>query len=48
MRVFQEVEMIGNTGSAHGERFTDFADGQILVLEHFEDAAAGWIAQSFE
>jgi hypothetical protein len=40
--------MIRNARCGHGEGFGDLACGQIALLEHLEDAAAGWIAESFK
>ena len=46
--VFEQIEMIGNAGGAHVEALADLADSEIPILEHFEDATAGGIAESFE
>ena len=46
--MFQKIEMVGDAGRLHGERLRDFADGEVLLLEHFEDAAPGGIAEGFK
>lgn len=44
----EEIEMVRDAGGGHRKFFGDFAGGQVAFLEHFEDPAAGWIAQRFE
>ena len=44
----QQIEVIGNARRGHGEGLGDLARGQVALLEHFEDAAAGRIAECFE
>jgi hypothetical protein len=46
--VLQQVEVIGDARSGHGESVGNFADGKIAFLEHFKDAAAGRVAEGFK
>ncbi len=44
----EQIEMIRDARSGHGKSGADLAGGEVALLEHFEDAAAGRIAESFE
>jgi hypothetical protein len=46
--VFEQIEMVGNARSGHGKSLANFADGEIALLEHLENAAAGGVAEGFE
>ena len=47
-RVLEQIEVIRNTRGTHGKGVANFADGEIALLEHFEDAAASGIAEGFK
>jgi hypothetical protein len=44
----EQIEMIRNAGQAHDKMAADFADGQFLFAENFEDAATGGIIEGAE
>lgn len=46
--MFQQIEMIRNARCAHVEGIADFADSEIAFAEHFQNAPAGRITESFE
>jgi hypothetical protein len=46
--ILEQIEVIGNAWQAHLERVANLADGVIALLQHLENAAAGWIAEGFE
>lgn len=46
--MLQEVEVVRDTRRRHGEGGGDLAGGQVVFLEHLEDATAGRVAEGFE
>ncbi len=46
--MLEQIEVVGDAGSGHGEGLGDLIHIQVALFQHFEDPTTGGIAQGFE